>query len=341
MTSRASRRSGDRVDHDPLPALDGPSKIELEDLCQLAALACDAPAAFVSLFDGEIFRFLSSYGIDLPSANALASFARHASEHPGNYQVYDLAPLRGIEEAPLSIGESPIRSFIRIDARQGSKLVCSIFVADVDPRGFQIEQIHWLEAIAASAISVIERSWADPPGPFLGRVQSAVLRLTSVASGQKFSAYLFAAALVLTVGLFKGGLEFFTHVESPFVLFFGAILLSAWRGGIGPGLFATVTASAIAYYFFLPHVGHAGSESGPGLRVALFLGEGVVASLLCESRLRVIRSAEQDRELLEQRVKRRTAELSKANYLLQEKVEHDAELQQMLAEAPRSGARIH
>jgi hypothetical protein len=32
--------------------------------------------------------------------------------------------------------------------------------------------------------------------------------------------------------------------ESPFLLFFGAVMVGAWFGGLGPGLFATALASS-------------------------------------------------------------------------------------------------
>jgi K+-sensing histidine kinase KdpD len=39
--------------------------------------------------------------------------------------------------------------------------------------------------------------------------------------------------------------------ESPFLLFFGAVMVGAWFGGLGPGLFATALAALTAGYFFL------------------------------------------------------------------------------------------
>ena len=39
--------------------------------------------------------------------------------------------------------------------------------------------------------------------------------------------------------------------ETPFLLIFGAIMISAWYGGLGPGLLATVAAGLATDYFFL------------------------------------------------------------------------------------------
>src|SRR5947209_1827229 len=41
---------------------------------------------------------------------------------------------------------------------------------------------------------------------------------------------------------------------APFPLFLGAVLFSAWFGGTGPGLFATLLALAAADYFFIEPV---------------------------------------------------------------------------------------
>jgi K+-sensing histidine kinase KdpD len=39
--------------------------------------------------------------------------------------------------------------------------------------------------------------------------------------------------------------------DVPFLLVFGAIMVSAWYGGLGPGLLATVAAGLATDYFFL------------------------------------------------------------------------------------------
>ena len=69
--------------------------------------------------------------------------------------------------------------------------------------------------------------------------------------------------------------------ESPFLLFFGAVMVGAWFGGLGPGLLATALAALTAGYFFLsptypPLVG----DFGQVLRLALFVLEGSFISVL-------------------------------------------------------------
>jgi K+-sensing histidine kinase KdpD len=89
---------------------------------------------------------------------------------------------------------------------------------------------------------------------------------------------------VLTVGLallFKLLLDPLIEEESPFLLFFGAVLVAASFGGLGPGLLATVLAVLAADYFFLsPTYTLLIDDFGQGLRLALFVLEGSFTSLL-------------------------------------------------------------
>lgn len=69
--------------------------------------------------------------------------------------------------------------------------------------------------------------------------------------------------------------------ESPFLLFFGAVMVSAWYGGMGPGLLATILAALMSNYFFLvPLYSFVGQSSGQNLRLCLFVIEEILISLL-------------------------------------------------------------
>jgi K+-sensing histidine kinase KdpD len=77
--------------------------------------------------------------------------------------------------------------------------------------------------------------------------------------------------------------------ETPFLLIFGAIMISAWYGGLGPGLLATVAAGLATNYFFLQPTS---SFSGFSLETVPFLAfflEGTLVCLLVEA-LRAARS---------------------------------------------------
>src|SRR5215212_295216 len=77
--------------------------------------------------------------------------------------------------------------------------------------------------------------------------------------------------------------------ETPFLLVFGAIMVSAWYGGLGPGLLATVTAGLATDYFFLPPTGYLSGLSTEAVPLLVFFLEGTLVCLLTEV-LRVARS---------------------------------------------------
>lgn len=68
-------------------------------------------------------------------------------------------------------------------------------------------------------------------------------------------------------------------MDSPFLLFFAAVTISAWYGGLGPGVVATVlSALGSVLFFFPPMLALQVDEAGGVLRVGLFLIEGMVIS---------------------------------------------------------------
>ena len=90
------------------------------------------------------------------------------------------------------------------------------------------------------------------------------------------------AALAVTVAiLVKSALQPWIDRESPFLLFLAAVMVSAWHGGAGPGVFASVLAALASDYFFLAPYGSFGDWNRiQALRLGQFLLEGTVISLL-------------------------------------------------------------
>jgi signal transduction histidine kinase len=85
----------------------------------------------------------------------------------------------------------------------------------------------------------------------------------------------------------------------PFMLFHGANFVSAWYGGLLPGLVCTVSGAAIVNVFFLEPPG-VPTLSLPGvIATAVFLAIGVGFSILCHSRLRALRAADEARVVRE------------------------------------------
>src|SRR5829696_4276637 len=77
--------------------------------------------------------------------------------------------------------------------------------------------------------------------------------------------------------------------ETPFLLVFGAIMISAWYGGLGPGLLATVAAGLATDYFFLQPTSSFSGFSLETVPLLVFFLEGTLVCLLVEA-LRAARS---------------------------------------------------
>lgn len=67
---------------------------------------------------------------------------------------------------------------------------------------------------------------------------------------------------------------------TPFLLFFGAIILATWHGGLVIGVFATLLSALLANYFFLPPPGAFDLSSLGLVQCAVFILEGFFISLL-------------------------------------------------------------
>src|SRR5215211_5689167 len=92
--------------------------------------------------------------------------------------------------------------------------------------------------------------------------------------------------------------------ETPFLLVFGAIMVSAWYGGLGPGLLATFTAGLATDYFFLPPTGSLSGFSLETMPLLVFFLEGTLVCLLVEV-LRAARLRAEDSTLEAERQRER------------------------------------
>lgn len=96
--------------------------------------------------------------------------------------------------------------------------------------------------------------------------------------------------------------------QLPFTFFYAAITASAWSGGFGPGLLATLLASLAARYFFLdPRHSLTISSVSNAERVFLFIAEGIFISSLAgryAATRRIASAAIGQMRLYEQRLKR-------------------------------------
>ena len=87
--------------------------------------------------------------------------------------------------------------------------------------------------------------------------------------------------------------------DTPFLLVFAAIMFSAWYGGLGPGLLATVLAALITDYFFLYPVGTFTGLSLESTPLVVFVLEGALVGLLAAA----LRSAKLRAEQRDQRAR--------------------------------------
>jgi PAS domain S-box-containing protein len=100
-----------------------------------------------------------------------------------------------------------------------------------------------------------------------------------------------AAALAmqaLLIPLFGGGPN-----STPFLVFFAAVMVSAWFGGFGPGLLSVGLSALLSWYFFLfPQYSVALHSPGQALRLLVFAGECVAISALAGTMHRARERAE-------------------------------------------------
>src|SRR5262245_52679898 len=102
----------------------------------------------------------------------------------------------------------------------------------------------------------------------------ALARVTVTAS--RYGA---ACGAVLAALLLK--MVFGVTDDSPFLIFFSAIIVSGWYGGWGPGLTATVLAAVTIDYFFLtPGWLVISNTPSQNLHLLLFILEGALVSWL-------------------------------------------------------------
>jgi PAS domain S-box-containing protein len=80
----------------------------------------------------------------------------------------------------------------------------------------------------------------------------------------------------MLIPLFGGGPN-----STPFLVFFAAIMASAWFGSLGPGVLATGLSAILSWYFFLsPQFSFALGGPGQDLRLLVFAAEGAFISTL-------------------------------------------------------------
>lgn len=92
------------------------------------------------------------------------------------------------------------------------------------------------------------------------------------------------AVFAVVIAFFiKYTLDRYVVPQNHFIIFFAAITISAWYGGLRSGLFATILSAILVDYFFLHNQKFFGSEDiGNIMYLTIFIFEGTLISLLSQ-----------------------------------------------------------
>jgi len=91
--------------------------------------------------------------------------------------------------------------------------------------------------------------------------------------------YLVAIAATLAAALWRVILGHWLGSDLPYLTFYGAIMASAWYGGLRPGLLATALSAAITTSFFLiPRIEATGLQASHVMGILIFAGTGWLIS---------------------------------------------------------------
>lgn len=143
-----------------------------------------------------------------------------------------------------------------------------------------------------------------------------------------------AVAAGLTTG--PGGVWLFPEPPERFVhgvtVLYAAAVLTAWLGGRGPGVLAAVLAALIVDWCFTPPLYSISLDSDLAIRVAVFALSGLLVGWLSERRRRMEDALRLSRDELEQRVRERTADLTRSNERLAAEIAARARVEDTLRE---------
>ena len=134
-------------------------------------------------------------------------------------------------------------------------------------------------------------------------------RIRSWITNRTVNGYVIAAGSPLILVLLRMSLRPVLKDSGPFLFFAPAVMVSAWYGGFGPGMLATILGAVLGDYFFVGPIGF-DVDSLSLARVVVFLFVGTQISWLSDALLNA-------NSRLEARVRERTAELEFQKTLLE------------------------
>jgi PAS domain S-box-containing protein len=117
----------------------------------------------------------------------------------------------------------------------------------------------------------------------------------------------------------------------PFLfLFFGAVMASAWFGGMSAGIFSVFVSTLLVAFFFVPPFYSFSVNTTAEAYFLAFVACALVASWVSSSKRNSEQALMEARDELELRVKERTAELQKSNIELRESEHHLRQLTEVI-----------
>src|SRR3954471_7193450 len=108
---------------------------------------------------------------------------------------------------------------------------------------------------------------------------------------------------------------------ATYSFFLGAVMLSSWIGGLGPGIVSTLLGTIAADYFLIAPIHAITFDASRIVQLSAFVAISALISSLNESRRRAVAALAAEHAQLEHRVGERTAELATANDNLRAEME--------------------
>jgi PAS domain S-box-containing protein len=130
-----------------------------------------------------------------------------------------------------------------------------------------------------------------------------------VSSLRRYSIAILLTSAALALGLLGRGSWATTATYS---FFLGAVMLSSWISGLGPGLLATVLGTLAADYFLIAPLHALTFDSSRLVQLSAFVATAVLISSLNDARRRAVATLAIHSTQLENRVRERTAELAES-----------------------------
>ncbi|BAY78215.1 multi-sensor hybrid histidine kinase [Nostoc linckia NIES-25] len=122
--------------------------------------------------------------------------------------------------------------------------------------------------------------------------------------------------------------------KTPFLLFFSAVMVSAWYGGLKSGLLATFLSVLLSNYFFLSPVSQLSFDLSNSVRIGLFAIQGLLFSALCEVLKAAKRGADENLQKLKVSEERFRLALSSSDIMI---FQHDRNLRYQWIHNPQGG----